>query len=401
MTENSCCLISKPKLSFIQNTVRFLNFRANTQEAYAKNLIKLGKLTNTKNEFGMLGRSWQNSHNRTEGLGDVLLKAATSMDQVISHATDVANKQREQRKREEDDIKQVQTALKNAMTKSQTRLKHYLTKKKEKEVAESAAEQAQEGKEANKAEQQLEEARSTWQQRTQLCYQVFEALEEQRMNLLVSVQQTLRQIEADRLVTEEELVTQLLVMTVSDVKEEFTKFVMCHKTNQEPPLPITFTIRESNSVSDDFDDDEDDISLSFQSSNNPCASTPSPPAAVEDKRDSKECKISVSTLPRKLLNLIPMKREKDMMVTGNVIKATPAESCTNPFQDEEEENDVYDFIKTEQAQPPPKPEHDSDISLPEGSLVSLVRQVDEEWVEVKCGSKIGFFPRNYLEPASS
>jgi hypothetical protein len=176
-----------------------------------------------------------------------------------------------------------------------------------------------------------------------------------------------------------QLLKQVLPLQMDDVKEEFNKFIESNKSDQEAPYPVTFTIRDTaSSLSDDFDEDEEyDGGVEYSYVTGPQAPTKVQDDTIELKRDSKssiseskrDCKGSThgGTLPRKLLALIPsipsaLKKDREMMVSGSVIKSSPAPvkpAELNPFDDEdaqdgeEVENTHYDFVQANTTKPPP------------------------------------------------
>jgi uncharacterized protein YlxW (UPF0749 family) len=85
--------------------------------------------------LSILSGAWKNCNLLCGDLETLITASATKLSAEIEHTQELLNKQVEQRKKEDDEVREAQQTLKNAISKLQTKQKHHQAKTKDLEKA--------------------------------------------------------------------------------------------------------------------------------------------------------------------------------------------------------------------------------------------------------------------------
>ncbi|XP_059473404.1 proline-serine-threonine phosphatase-interacting protein 1-like [Neocloeon triangulifer] len=457
--------------------LEFLRQRVLAEEAHGKALGKLAKISGSRNELGILNGSWQNSHVICADFEVLITKAAEKLNAELDHHQELLVRQVEQRKKEDEEVKEVQQMLKSAMTKLQTKQKSQQAKGKELEKARAALNDMTSGTKdsakaasalskavqqwdsiciaVNQAEEQLEEARSTWEYKMEQAFETLQALQEQRLNALANLQENL----VDAVSQQVQLGLSALEVwnryDEEDVDREMSSFVNRHGNSNERPD----TIEQTNfDTSDNLDSPRPHLSTrpDVIATSHPQSSMSLTDIDVGATFNRLKNKIRPA-LPKVAMGKAPLRTPKaeprqslpkadDIMientqyVSANTLqvsedvngveyavvmkkpvpkgrKVDKPESGEYNFgagasqrADEEEEAVYADLMQGSfvaggqlyRVMYDYTAKHPTDITLQEGDLVKFISTVSDEWIEVRASNGTqGYFPRNYVEPADS
>jgi uncharacterized protein YlxW (UPF0749 family) len=85
--------------------------------------------------LSILSGAWKNCNLLCGDLETLITASATKLSAEIEHTQELLNKQVEQRKKEDDEVREAQQTLKNAIGKLQAKQKHHQVKTKDLEKA--------------------------------------------------------------------------------------------------------------------------------------------------------------------------------------------------------------------------------------------------------------------------
>ncbi|XP_065332397.1 uncharacterized protein LOC135934511 [Cloeon dipterum] len=350
--------------------LEFLKSRVLAEESHGKALGRLAKISVAKNELGILHGSWQNSHVLCADFEVLINLSVQKLNAELDHNVELLNRQMEQRRKEDETVKEAHQAVKHALTKLQSKQKLQQIKTKELEKARASAQDLPVGtKEAakagnvvtkthqqweaacsavNLAETQLEECRSTWEYKMELALETLQALQEQRLNSLANLQEVLLETFQEQYQTTISALSRWKNYYEDDVTQEVCKFVQRHGNNNERPAVVTQT---------DFNDGSSDTSdIVLPDCRNAKTSSSNFGATMLD--------MSSNSL-QKLKNMLPtpttLRKTKapkalsgtaesnEFMVDNSLYGTLPAQYSTDPFVqdlvDDDSEEPVYAVVQ--------------------------------------------------------
>lgn len=378
----------------IKEYVEFLRLRAQAQEAYGRTLVKLSRTADPKDN-GVLHQALTALKNQTEDVGLSHISTAMSIQEEANRMMEFAESQQEKRKVVEENVRKQQANLKGLHKKVIEHKKSSDVRCREAEVILSQCQvemlkQSTLPKEVEKFRQKqikasqiidmanqsyksalhsLDNSLAEWEQETRKAYQVFQKLEEDRIeNVRNSVWLVVNLISVLCVIEDEACEAVRKILERCDIKTELLRIIQEKNTGSEKPLADI----DCENIYSEVGEFTQSVNLQQYSQNN-----------SKSHSNSHVYKPAVKVLSMK----------KRLPPDGGY-ESVPS-SRTEPDKDTRPQfkpvkcKVVFDFTSKNPAE----------LSLRVNDNVRIITQPSGEWCEVETkDGKIGYCPSNLLVP---
>lgn len=376
----------------------FLKIRAQAQESYGKSLIKLAKTLSGKDEIGTLRLAWESLRTETESIGQAHVSCANHILDEVNKVNEFMEVQREQRKKIEEGVRRTQANIKGFYKKVIECKKTYEIRNREadqaikalaiesakmnsipKELEKLKLKQSKTTQSAEQADTSyrsavdvLENSRQLWEHETETACDIFQQIEEDRIQHLRNSMWVVTNLESANCVAEDEIYEEIRkTLEKCDVDGDIQLFIRQRQTGSERPASIEF----ENYFGGQIERNESHVVTNKNLKNR------SPDSVIQIH----PLMFTSETKPAPMFTSI----DNDAETLENAVYDSVYDTVTTTTLDQKRLCKViYDFDGR----------NDEELSLREEAVVTLVREENADWWEVETleGNK-GYFPAIYLE----
>lgn len=242
-----------------------LRQRAQAEERYGKELVQIARKAGGQTEINSLRTSFDSLKQQTENVGSAHIQLALALREELRSLEEFRERQKEQRKKYEAVMDRVQKSKLSLYKKTMESKKAYDQKCRDADDAEQAFErvsanghQKQVEKSQNKAKQckesateaervyrqnieQLERARTEWEQEHRTTCEAFQLQEFDRLTILRNALWVHCNQLSMQCVKDDELYEEVrLTLEGCDVDSDINGFIQSKSTGREPPAPVPY-----------------------------------------------------------------------------------------------------------------------------------------------------------------
>ena len=365
----------------------FIKQRAEAEEKYGKNLLRLSKVGENGPEIGTLRQSWDVLRQETENIGRAHIEFSQHlMDQIEKTVREFREEQKNKRKVVEESVKKAQKEKKMCFDNNLKARKNYEQKCREHDTCEETlkksashqskdeerlrqrllrAKTAMENADTNYQSfvKSLEDSRKEWEREMANCCKVFQELEVERISFLRNSMWTYSNLGSSNSVKVDNSYEEVRKsLERCDIDSDIHLFVSAKQTGGERPAEIlyeNFYTAQSNQKTG--------LTSSQQWTNHPMARAPLPPTPNR---------------PQNNVNY-------DDDIDDDPTYSTVNEITKNRMQSKLPSKTVKaEFDYTAQGK--------EELSFREGEMIKVIHEEDETWWYGECRGRKGMFPKDFV-----
>ncbi|NP_001100294.2 proline-serine-threonine phosphatase-interacting protein 1 [Rattus norvegicus] len=372
-----------------------LRQRAQAEERYGKELVQIARKAGGQTEMNSLRTSFDSLKQQTENVGSAHIQLALALREELRSLEEFRERQKEQRKKYEAVMDRVQKSKLSLYKKTMESKKSYDQKCRDADDAEQAFErvsasghQKQIEKSQTKAKQckesateadrvyrqnieQLEKARTEWEQEHRTTCEAFQLQEFDRLTILRNALWVHCNQLSMQCVKDDELYEEVrLTLEGCDVEGDINGFIQSKSTGREPPAPVPYQNYYDREVT--------------PLTGSPIVQT----SCGVIKRFSGLLHGSPKTTPSQAPaasteTLAPTSEQKELVYASIEVQATQG-NLNSAAQDYRA---LYDYTA----------QNSDELDISAGDILAVILEGEDGWWTVERNGQRGFVPGSYLE----